>query len=143
MYDRNALYIGASLMDSSPQGIVGRALRRDSDFDGDDRFSVILDTFRDHRNGFFFAANPNGAMLDGIVRNEAEPDTDWDEQWYAATKIGTDGWNVEMQIPFRILRFPSTETPAWGIDFERIVRRKNEEIYWSNWSRDFDFEQVS
>lgn len=143
VYDRTALYIGAILLDSDPGGIVARALRRDSEFDGDDRFSVILDTFHDHRNGFLFAVNPNGAMLDGVVRNEAEPDTDWDEQWYAATTIGADGWTVEMQIPFRILRFPTAGTLRWGVDFERIVRRKNEEVYWSNWSRDFDFEQVS
>lgn len=143
VYDRASLYIGALLGDREPGRILARALRRDSDFDSDDRFAVILDTFHDHRNGFVFTVNPNGAMSDGIVRNEASPDGDWDEQWFAAVSVGQHGWSVELQIPFKVLRFRGGESGPWGIDFERVIRRKNEEVYWANWSRNFDFEQVS
>ncbi len=143
VYDRDALYIGALLGDREPDRILARALRRDSDFDSDDRFAVILDTFHDHRNGFVFTVNPNGAMSDGIVRNEASPDGDWDEQWFAGVSVGEHGWSVELQIPFKVLRFRGGDAGPWGIDFERVIRRKNEEVYWANWSRNFDFEQVS
>ena len=143
VYDETSLYVGARLSDQQPQAIGARDLRRDSDFDSDDTFSVILDTYHDHRNGFVFRVNPNGAMFDGVVRNESNPDSDWDEQWFAAAVIGTDGWTVELQIPFKALRFAPGPSQIWGIDFERIIRRKNEDLYWANWDRDFAFEQVS
>jgi hypothetical protein len=143
VYDQTALYIGAHLGDKEPNRILATELTRDSEFESDDTFAVILDTYRDHRNGFLFMVNPNGAMFDGVVRNESDPDSDWDEQWFAATSIGPDGWTVELQIPFKALRFTPGRTQTWGIDFERIIRRKNEEVYWTNWDRDFDFTQVS
>ena len=55
----------------------------------------------------------------------------------------TRGWTVELQIPFRALRFARARVQEWGIDFERVIRRKNEDVYWTNWNRDFDFTQVS
>ena len=143
VFDDTALYIGAHLADSEPERILANELVRDSEFDSDDTFSVVLDTYHDHRNAFMFRVNPNGAMFDGVVRNEADPDSNWDEQWYAATTIGPEGWTVELHIPFKALRFANGPTQVWGIDFERIIRRKNEEVYWTNWDRDFDFTQVS
>jgi hypothetical protein len=77
------------------------------------------------------------------VRNESRVDADWDEQWWVETRTDADGWTVEMQIPFRVLRFDPSNARPWGIDFERVIRRKNEETYWANWDRDFEFIQVS
>ena len=45
--------------------------------------------------------------------------------------------------PLKILRIQSGTEQTWGIDFERIIRRKNEFTYWNNYSRDFFFEQIS
>jgi hypothetical protein len=42
------------------------------------------------------------------------------------------GWTLEIEIPFSTLNFdPNAE--AWGINFQRTVRRKNEESLWSGW----------
>ena len=35
------------------------------------------------------------------------------------------------------------EKQVWGIDFKRNIRRKNEDVIWSNYRRNFDFLQVS
>ncbi|MEI7932139.1 MAG: DUF5916 domain-containing protein, partial [Alphaproteobacteria bacterium] len=44
------------------------------------------------------------------------------------------GWSVEVQIPFRTVNF-NPNGQSWGINFQRIVRRKNETSYWSGWGR--------
>ena len=143
LYDGSHLYVGATLHDSESARILATELRRDADLDGDDRFGVLLDTFGDDRHGFLFRVNPNGTRFDAAVRNESRVDADWDEQWWVETRIDDDGWTVEMQIPFRILRFDPSNARSWGVDFERVIRRKNEETYWANWDRDFEFIQVS
>lgn len=143
LYDEARLYIGAMLQDREPGNILATELRRDSDFDADDTFSVLLDTFHDHRNAFLFRVNPNGTRFDAVIRNESRIDRDWDEQWTAAAAVGPDGWSVEIAIPFKTLRFNPDQAQLWGIDFERIIKRKNEETYWTNWNRDFDFRHVS
>src|SRR6185436_993153 len=44
------------------------------------------------------------------------------------------GWTIEIEIPFRTLNFnPNNDT--WGINFQRTVRRKNEDSIWSGWAR--------
>ena len=45
-----------------------------------------------------------------------------------------DGWSVEIQIPFRTLNF-NPDQAEWGINFQRTIRRKNEEILWRGWRR--------
>jgi len=49
-----------------------------------------------------------------------------------------------MAIPFKVLRFPGGEgAQEWGVDFERVIKRKNEIAHWSGWSRDYEFTHVS
>ena len=44
------------------------------------------------------------------------------------------GWTIEIEIPFRTLNFdPNSDT--WGINFQRTVRRKNEDSIWMGWAR--------
>lgn len=143
LYDEERLYIGAILQDREPANILATELRRDDELDADDTFSVLLDTFHDHRNAFVFRVNPNGTRFDAVIRNESRVDRDWDEQWTAAAAIAVDGWHVEIAIPFKTLRFNPDQTQLWGINFERIIKRKNEETYWTNWNRDFEFRHVS
>ncbi len=119
-------------------------LRRDDALDSDDRFTLLLDTFHDHRNGFVFRVNPLGTRYDATVRDEGFLRADWDEQWDAAARVTETGWTVEMAIPFKILRFAGGEgAQEWGINFERVIKRKNETVHWTGWSRDYVFTHVS
>jgi hypothetical protein len=58
----------------------------------------------------------------------------WDGIWEAQTFIRPDGWSAEIQIPFRTLNFNPDQT-EWGINFQRTIRRKNEEILWRGYQR--------
>jgi hypothetical protein len=138
LYDSRALYIGAMFYDSDPSGILAHQLARNAGLGTDDRFMWILDTFQDGRTGYFFEINPAGLMGDGIIGgggggggglNKA-----WDGIWEVRTRIRDDGWSAEIRIPFSTVNFdPSRDT--WGINFQRTIRRKNEEILWSGWRR--------
>lgn len=135
-YDADNLYIGATLHDSDPDRILGRQRRRDQDLDSDDRFMVVLDTFLDGRTAYYFETNPAGLMGDGLVRSTgyASVNKAWDGVWEARVARGAFGWSAELRIPFRTLNFDES-SDAWGINFQRTVRRKNEEMIWSGHRR--------
>ena len=135
----DALLIGARLSDPEPAAIVAREYRRDSELESDDNFLVALDTYHDHRNAFFFATNPAGTRLDGLVQNEgADVNNEWDGVWAAGSQRTPEGWVTEMVIPFETLRFPSGAT-TFGVNFGRSVARTREESWWAEISNDWGF----
>ena len=131
LYTEDALYLGFVCRDRSPREIVSTQLTRDADLDVDDRITIVLDPFFDHRNGFFFQVNPAGARSDGQVSNNSESLTrDWDGIWNAATRISEDGWAAEIEIPFKTLRFKPGQT-VWGFNVERQIKRRQEIDRWA------------
>jgi hypothetical protein len=134
LYDARALYIGAKFYDSEPDGILAHQLERNTGLGTDDRFMWILDTFGDGRTGYFFEINPAGLMGDGLLSGTGGPNKRWDGIWEVRTRILPDGWSAEIRIPFSTVNFDPT-LQAWGINFQRTIRRRNEEILWSGWRR--------
>ena len=144
LYTTTTLYIGVICYDSSPSGIRATERRRDDGFAEDDRISVILDTFHDHRSAFLFRSNPLGAQYDALVADEGKSvNPNWDEKWEVAAQVNEAGWTVEFAIPFRSLRVSESNGHVWGMDVERVIRRKNEQSYWNSYRRGFQLENVS
>jgi hypothetical protein len=136
VYDADSLYIGAHLFDSDPSGIKGFQRRRDAGLGSDDRFMWILDTFRDGRTAYFFEINPAGLLGDGLLRisSGSNMNKSWDGIWDVRVRRHAEGWTAEIRIPFRTLNFdPRSDT--WGINFQRTIRRKSEELMWSGYRR--------
>jgi hypothetical protein len=141
LFSANSLYIGARFDDSDPKGMLGNQMIRDGSLSADDRFMWVLDPFDDQRSGYFFEVNPAGAMGDaqlvpasgggafGVSQNRA-----WNGIWLARVRRHDQGWTVEVEIPFRTLNFDPAST-EWGANFQRTVRRKSEENFWSGWAR--------
>jgi hypothetical protein len=127
-YDDAALYVGARLYDSSPDSIVARLARRDN-FASADRFMVFLDPYHDKRSGFYFAVNAAGTLYDGVLYNDDWDTDEWNGVWQGSSQRTSDGWTVEMRIPYSQLRFKKSEVQTWGINFKREIARKNEEDY--------------
>lgn len=134
LYDDEALYIGAMLYDSDPDGILAYQLQRDAGLSTDDRFMWIISTFDDNRTGYFFETNPAGLLGDGLIEGGGGFNKRWNGIWNMRTAIQTDGWSVEVRIPFSTLNFDPA-LAAWGINFQRTIRRYNEEILWNGWRR--------
>ena len=126
-YDNDNLYISVRCVESDPKGIIATEMRRDHSaiFLGDDTFTVILDTFYDRRNGFMFQTNPLGAERDQAVVG-ALPNGSWNAVWDIKADRFANGWSVEMVIPFKSLRYRRSGPQIWGINFRRIIKRKNE-----------------
>lgn len=144
VYDDRALYIGVSCYDSEPHGIVANAMNRDFDIDVEDNFEVILDTYHDKRNGFLFVVNPNGARFDALVTDEGQSvNTNWNGLWDARTVITQEGWFAEIEIPFSTLRFTDDAQQVWGVNFERNIRSKREQVLWQGWLRNYEIEKLS
>lgn len=135
-YDADNLYLAARLYDTDVEGIRGWERRRNQGLGADDRFMWILDTFNDGRSAYFFEVNPLGLMGDGLLTTGQGSSVNkaWDGIWDARVEITAEGWMVEVRIPFRTLDF-NPEQPVWGINFQRTVRRYNEEIVWAGWRR--------
>ena len=129
-YTPATLYIGIRALDSDPRAVTAKEMRNDAELYNDDAVAILLDTFLDHRNGYLFETNPNGARTEGLIGDEGESvNLEWDGLWQVAARRTEDGWAAEMAIPFSTLRF--TPGSDWGLNVRRMIRRKNEEAYWS------------
>jgi len=145
LYDEENLYLGVYCFDSAGKaGIVVNNVRRDFSPSENDSFTVLLDTFDDNRNGFMFGTNPQGAKRDGQSGGDGKTaNIDWDGIWYVTSQITELGWQVEMAIPLKTLRFRESEQQIWGVNFERRIRRKNELTHWSPIPRPYRLDRVS
>ena len=128
-YDDEAIYVAATCFDSEPDKIISRLARRD-DWGVRDEFNINLDPHHDHQTGYFFVVGPSGYMGDGIGFNDGANDDSWDGVWQARTSIHDQGWNVEMKIPYHVLRFSPKERYTWGINVFRTIARKQERLWW-------------
>ncbi|MFB0564229.1 MAG: DUF5916 domain-containing protein [Candidatus Aminicenantaceae bacterium] len=138
LYDEKNLYIGVRCYDSEPDKIIAREMRRDAIVDDDDYFELVLDTYHDYRSGYYFITNPNGVKREAVLANEGRDyNPAWDGVWSCKARITDDGWFVEIAIPWKTLRFAEQGSPVWGINFARMIRRKNEHVYWQLIPRDF------
>jgi hypothetical protein len=145
LYDRDNLYIGVFCQDAVPGGVLVKALKEDFEPNDGDYFQVILDTYRDRRNGFLFTVNPHGARRDAQVSDEGRSvNADWDTVWDVRTQIGSSGWTAEIAIPFKSLSFDQRRTgQVWGVNFARKIRRKNEVGFWAPVARRYDISRLS
>ena len=131
LYNSDTLYIGAHCWDSAgKEGIVVNDITKDFFTTNSDGLQVTLDTFDDDRNCFLFGSNPAEGRFDMQIGPNSS-NVSWDGIWYNRTSIDDRGWHLEMAIPFKTLRFTGKNIQQWGINFERRVRRKYEESYWS------------
>jgi hypothetical protein len=140
-FSRTALYLGVICFDSEPDNLKGNTKQRDGNLGADDRFMWAFDPYLDGRSGYAFEMNPSGAMVDNLI---SPSDTigfgagggggAWDGIWYGRVETSNTGWTIEIEIPFRTLNF-DPNSPAWGLNFQRTIRRKNEETLWTGWAR--------
>ena len=131
-FDDDNIYVSARCYDTAPPSEwVANEMRRDvGQLRENDSFSVMLDTFYDRRNGLAFLVTPIGGFSDFAITNEGgSVNTDWNTIWDSRTARFDGGWSVELQIPFKSLRYRPTSTQVWGIQLRRIVRRRTEASY--------------
>ena len=149
LFDRDRIVLGVICFDSEPTRLFGNQMQRDQPFEADDRFLVAIDPFFDGRSGYFFEINPSGAMGDGLITGPTgggdfggEMNKSWDGIWIARVRRTAIGWTAEIEIPFKTVNF-NPDTDTWGANFQRTVKRKNEESLWTGWLRDEGLTRMS
>ena len=137
VYDNTAIYLGAYLHDD-PSLIKKQITARDGEQQQDvDYFSVFFDTYNDNQNGFQFLVTTANVQSDAKLGPNytgdfgSYGDKTWDAVWDSKVSIKTDGWVVEMRIPYLSLRFAKKDVQNWGLQLLRSVRRTNETSFWS------------
>ncbi len=143
LVDDDALYFAVRAFDDDPAGIRATLSERDSFGFSDDYVRFILDTFDDQRRAYVFTVNPFGVQHDGLWNEtgggtgrrgrgmfspiDDSPDFIWDSD----ARITPDGWEAEIRIPFKSLRFPEAEVQSWGLQVERKIQRNGYESSWA------------
>lgn len=141
-YDKDYLYIGFRCW-GNPDMITAKELARDVSLAYDDRVQVILDTYLDKRNAYWFQVGPRGSIGDAIVsENGAAFNKAWDGLWTGKARIHERGWDAELAIPFKTLNFRKGQD-TWGIKFIRHLMRNEEFGYWPEANLDSHNFQVS
>ena len=144
LFSKTDLYLGIWCYDDEPDKIVAQKMKWDFEYGTEDNFIIALDSYRDKRNAYLFIINPNGAQYDAlIVDNNRRTNVDWNGVWYTAARRTDKGWFAEIDIPFSTLKFSDAEEQSWGVNFERNIRRKREQVLWQGWSRDATIVQVN
>ena len=140
--DADAIYFGIKAYDEDPNSIRATLAERDSYTRSDDYIRVILDTFNDSRRAYVFTVNPLGVQHDGIWNegggsagrrgNHGDPiDVNPDFLWESEGNLTEWGYQAEIRIPFKSLRFPELAEQSWGLQVERNIQRNG---YKSSWA---------
>ncbi|MXZ58008.1 MAG: carbohydrate binding family 9 domain-containing protein [Rhodothermaceae bacterium] len=112
MYDDDYLYVGIIVVDD-PSQIRANLSDRDEIWQ-DDYAGIVLDPNRDGQGMYFIAANPLGIQADTFISPNNE-DEGFDILFRSGGQITENGYQVEIAIPFKSLRFPSIDEQTWGI----------------------------
>ncbi|MCY4512222.1 MAG: carbohydrate binding family 9 domain-containing protein, partial [Bdellovibrionales bacterium] len=109
--DEKNIYFGFTCFDSDISKMAANEMRRDGNLWDNDSVYVLLDTYNDHRSGFFFRVNPLGAMEDVAIMDSGDSrNENWDAVWDCRAKVNEDYWTAEIGIPFSQLRFSKSDT---------------------------------
>ena len=134
-YDKDALYIAVLCEDRNPELIVATEMSRDAWLDNNDNIELILDTYHDRRNAYYFSTNAVGALVDGRISENQFPSIDWDGIWNVRTHSADYGWSAEFEIPFKTIGF-NPGNSQWGFNISRYLTRNREFSRWASPSLD-------
>ncbi len=129
MYDDQAIYVFAKLLDNQPDSILTQLTLRDQTGNSD-WFGFGFDTYKDGQNAFLFFVTAAGVQIDLKASSDGE-DENWDAVWESATRITDDGWYAEFMIPYSAIRFAEEPVQSWRMQFERHIRRYRENVNWN------------
>jgi hypothetical protein len=127
-YDDKNLYV-AFMCHSPADQTRARMAKREDIFD-DDWVAVILDTYHDHQRGYEFFVNPLGIQADALEGLNSGEDFSFDTLWYSEARVTPDGYAALMTLPFKSLRFSSSQMQTWGLGLGRHIPPKNETSFW-------------
>lgn len=128
-YDEHRVYFGFTCEDPDPSRVRAHVLPRE-DINIDDQIGIQLDTFYDQRSAFVFWVNALGVQQDFRNSVSTGPLFQWDTVWQSRGVRTERGYTVEVAIPWKSLRYPSSEPQEWGVILQRKVAADGEYFSW-------------
>jgi len=150
-YGPDAIYFGIRAREI--HGDVVRATHANRDNIGsDDQVQILLDTYNDRRVAFLFGVNPFGVQQDGtrmdqfgggaggqsgagggVGINPLEGNVDLNPDYVFESKgrLVPGGYEVEVRIPFKSLRYQEGGTQTWGINVLRRIQHSGFQDVWT------------
>jgi hypothetical protein len=128
-YDNKNLYFAFRCYDSEPQKIKTSMTSRDNMWD-DDWVGILLESLGNKQTMYGFVVNPSGIQGDLLQSTGNEQDLSPDFVWESAGKITYSGFQVEICIPLRSIRFQSGKEVKMGIIFKRKISRLSVKGSW-------------
>lgn len=142
-YSPTAIHFGVRAF--APPGATNARLSDRDKISGDDYVEIILSTFNDGRQAFVFGVNALGVQADGTLNELQSASTS--ATGGAAARVSEDlsanfvyeskgrvtdyGYEVEIRIPFKSLRYQSTDVQDWGLQIIRRVQHLGHEDTWT------------
>ena len=144
-YSATAIHFGVRAFERHGAPVATLADR--DRIDADDQIQILLGTFNDGRQALVFGANPLGVQMDGAIletnrqqsqgfmatQSSARQQADLSQDFVYQSKgrVTPYGYEVEIRIPFKSLRYQPTETQSWGLNVVRVVQHSGYEDSWA------------
>lgn len=141
-YSPTAIHFGIRAYEA--HGNVVRATLADRDnIAADDRVQILLDTYDDSRRALLFAVNPLGVQQDGVQSEGFDPSQSAGGRFDGIVDISPDfnfesrghvtpwGWEAEIRIPFKSLRYQAVDPQRWGLQITRVTQHSGHEDTWA------------
>jgi hypothetical protein len=144
-YSSRALHLGVRAWDRT--GTVRNTLAQRDRISGDDNIQFYISTFNDGRQAIYLAVNPLGVQADGALNESGRsgscngfncatatregPDLSQDFVWHSRGRMTEWGYEVEIEVPLKSIRFQSADVQTWGINVLRVVHRTGQEQTWT------------
>lgn len=141
-YTPRELFIGIRAHASDPSRIRSTLAERDQ-ITADDHVRILLDTFHDRRRAFALFVNPLGIQQDGTFSDGRGFTFSPDFLFDSRGRLTGEGYEVEMRIPLRSLKFPAGGPRTWGLNVIRVIPALGAEESWAPRSRDQPAELAS
>src|SRR2546423_4051471 len=143
-YSASAIYFGIRAFELHGRPTMTLA-NRDQIF-GDDNVQILLGTFHDGKKALMFAVNPVGVQGDGslieganvtasgfigsAVVGREQPDLSPDFVYQSRGRITDWGYEVEVRIPFKSLRYQPRQPQDWNLNIVREIKHSGFEDSW-------------
>jgi hypothetical protein len=144
-YSPYAIHFGIRAF--QPAGTVRATLADRDKIFNDDRIELLLGTFNDRRQATVFMVNPLGVQADGNIVERGLTVSGGFTSTVAAAREGADlspdfvfqskgrvtefGYEVEVAIPFKSLRYQTKDVQTWDINVVRQVNYRGHENTWA------------
>ena len=143
-YSATAIHFGIRAFE--PHQAVHAALGDRDKIFSDDRVELLIGTFNDGRQAIVLGVNPLGVQMDGtlVENNQARgggsgsstnsrelPDLNPDFVFQSKGRLTAYGYEVEIRVPFKSLKYQSADPQTWGFNAVRIVQHSGREDSWA------------